>query len=163
MRPPQLSVPLALRNGPDARHGVGLVPGSGVRQRLADVLLGAAEPGGQLPVSWLATEEGLPSTQPMDREVSYDERPFRGLSVTDQAGGCPFIGSRPWLQRLGHLSATAKSVPDGSVTLDVQAQHGGVAGRHVNSGVRRPTGQHHRPAVRWLAGSSPSMPNSASR
>ena len=39
------------------------------RQRgnaIADVLLGVAEPGGRLPTTWPASEDGLPSVTPVD-------------------------------------------------------------------------------------------------
>jgi beta-glucosidase len=52
-------------------------PGQEFGNALADVLLGAAEPGGRLPTTWPATEEGLPSTRPVDGVLGYDE----GLNV----------------------------------------------------------------------------------
>jgi beta-glucosidase len=44
---------------------------------LADVLLGAREPGGRLPTTWPASEEGLPATRPRDGVLEYAE----GLAV----------------------------------------------------------------------------------
>src|SRR6185312_12321253 len=40
---------------------------------LADVLLGGVEPGGRLPTTWPASEEGLPSTRPVDGVLEYRE------------------------------------------------------------------------------------------
>jgi beta-glucosidase len=40
---------------------------------LADVLLGAVEPGGRLPTIWPMSEEGLPSTRPVDGVLEYRE------------------------------------------------------------------------------------------
>ena len=44
---------------------------------LADVLLGRSEPGGRLPTTWPASEDGLPSAVPVDGTLVYEE----GLSV----------------------------------------------------------------------------------
>ena len=52
-------------------------PGQEGGNALADVLLGAAEPGGRLPVSWPAHEHGLPSTTPSAGVLTYEE----GLGV----------------------------------------------------------------------------------
>jgi beta-glucosidase len=61
-------------------------PGQEFGNALPDVLLGAAEPGGRMPVSWLAAEDGLPSTQPVNGEVSYDECFSSGKPAARQAG-----------------------------------------------------------------------------
>ena len=49
-------------------------PGQEAGNALADVLLGAVEPGGRLPTTWPATEDGLPSTRPIDGILEYAER-----------------------------------------------------------------------------------------
>ena len=41
-------------------------PGQEAGNALADVLFGAAEPGGRLPMTWPASEDGLPSVTPVD-------------------------------------------------------------------------------------------------
>src|SRR5829696_4171720 len=45
---------------------------------LADVLLGQVEPGGRLPTTWVADEQGLPSVTPVDGTLTYDEGLFFG-------------------------------------------------------------------------------------
>jgi beta-glucosidase len=48
-------------------------PGQEAGNALADVLLGAVEPGGRLPTTWPASEDGLPSTRPVDGVLEYSE------------------------------------------------------------------------------------------
>jgi beta-glucosidase len=58
---------------------------------LADVLLGDAEPGGRLPTTWPASEEGLPSTQPVDGVLDYREGLFIGYRAYDRDGREPLF------------------------------------------------------------------------
>src|SRR5688572_23985762 len=51
---------------------------------VADLLLGTTEPGGRLPTTWPASEEGLPSTQPVDGVLTYDEGLFIGYRAYDR-------------------------------------------------------------------------------
>lgn len=48
-------------------------PGQEFGNALADVLTGKVEAGGRLPMSWPTSEEGLPSVQPVNGELPYDE------------------------------------------------------------------------------------------
>ena len=41
---------------------------------IADVILGAVEPGGRLPTTWPASEDGLPSVQPVDGVLTLQRR-----------------------------------------------------------------------------------------
>jgi beta-glucosidase len=58
---------------------------------LADVLLGAAEPGGRLPTTWPASQDGLPSTQPADGVLTYTEGLFIGYRGYDRDGRKPLF------------------------------------------------------------------------
>jgi beta-glucosidase len=129
---------------------------------LADVLLGDAEPGGRLPTSWPATEEGLPSTQPVDGVLSYTEGLFIGYRGYDRDGREPLFP-------FGHGSGYTTWSYD-SITVDcAPARAAGPAGPGVavcvevrNTGARtgreivqvyaaRPDSAVERP-VKWLAG-----------
>ncbi len=59
-------------------------PGQEFGRALADVLLGALEPGGRLPTTWPLTEEHLPATQPVDGLVRYEEDIYIGYRSPDR-------------------------------------------------------------------------------
>lgn len=128
-------------------------PGQEFGNALADVLLGGVEPGGRLPVSWPAAQDGLPSTRPVDGVLSYDEGLFLGYRAYDRDGREP-------LYRFGHglgytsweyVSVTA--VPAAGATVSVRLRNtGGRPGRTVvQVYASRPASRLERP-VRWLAG-----------
>jgi beta-glucosidase len=119
-------------------------PGQEFGNALADVLLGEAEPGGRLPVTWPDSEAGLPSTQPEDGVLSYEE----GLAIgyRDPARTALY----PFGHGLGYTTWEFLAIePDGRVRV---RNTGSRAGRTVvqvyasrpNSAVERPQ--------RWLAG-----------
>jgi beta-glucosidase len=132
-------------------------PGQEAGNALADLLLGAVEPGGRLPVTWPAAEQGLPSTQPVDGVLRYDE----GLHVGHRRGTPGPPVQYPFGSGLGYTSwdlvdvavppAPAGGGGDLRVTVRVR-NTGSRAGRHVvqaylsraESGIERP--------ARWLAG-----------
>jgi beta-glucosidase len=58
---------------------------------LADVLLGQAEPGGRLPTTWPASEDGLLSARPDDGVLSYTEGLFIGYRAFDRDGREPLF------------------------------------------------------------------------
>jgi beta-glucosidase len=58
---------------------------------LADVLLGAAEPGGRLPMTWPAAEDGLPSAEPAGGVLDYTEGLFIGYRGYDRDGREPLF------------------------------------------------------------------------
>jgi beta-glucosidase len=59
-------------------------PGQEFGKALADVLLGASEPGGRLPTTWPLTEQNLPGTQPVDGLVRYEEDIYIGYRSPDR-------------------------------------------------------------------------------
>ena len=117
---------------------------------LADVLLGAREPGGRLPTTWPATEAGLPSVTPVDGVLSYDEGLFIGYRAYDRDGRQPLF---PFGHGLGYTTWSHESM---SVNVD------SVSVTLINTGSRpgrtvvqvyasRPSSAIERP-VKWLAG-----------
>jgi beta-glucosidase len=124
---------------------------------LADVLLGAAEPGGRLPTTWPSSEDGLPSTQPVDGVLCYDEGLFVGYRGYDGDGRVPRY---PFGHGLGYttwewvsIEAPARVLAGAQVPVAVCLRNSGSRrGRQVvqvyascrDSAVERP--------LRWLAG-----------
>ena len=126
-------------------------PGQEFGRALADVLLGAAEPGGRLPTTWPASADGLPSTQPQDGVLEYAE----GLRVGHRAGdrdGLPFghgLGYAAW----EYLGLEADDGVDGEPRVRVRVRNAGGrrGGEVVQVYASRPGSAVERP-VRWLAG-----------
>jgi beta-glucosidase len=124
---------------------------------LADVLLGDVEPGGRLPMTWPASEDGLPSTQPVDGVLTYHEGLFIGYRAFDRDGREPLypfghgLGYTTW----SHESITLDRAPDGmpGVAACVTVQNtGSRRGREVvQVYASRPGSAVERPA-KWLAG-----------
>jgi beta-glucosidase len=126
-------------------------PGQEFGNALADVLLGLAEPGGRLPTSWPGSEDGLPSTQPADGTLTYDEGLFTGYRGYDRDGRMPHY---PFGHGLGYTTwdYTSIDAPDGgSVTVRLR-NTGPRRGREVvQVYASRDGGDVERP-VRWLVG-----------
>jgi beta-glucosidase len=115
---------------------------------LADVLVGAAEPGGRLPVTWPASEDGLPSTTPRGGVLAYEEGLRIGYRADDR--GTPLyefghgLGYTRW-EQLG-MEAT----PDG-VRVRLRNASGRRGREIVQVYASRTDSAIDRPA-RWLAG-----------
>ena len=125
-------------------------PGQEFGNALADVLTGATEPGGRLPTTWPKTEEGLPSTQPEDGILSYDEGLYVGYRGYERDGREPLfafghgLGYTTW----EYLSL---ALQDGQVSVRVR-NTGERRGREVvQVYASRPDSEIERPR-RWLAG-----------
>jgi beta-glucosidase len=125
---------------------------------LADVLLGDTEPGGRLPMTWPASEDGLPSTKPADGVLDYREGLFIGYRALDRDGTEPLFP-------FGHGTGYTTWAYDSMTVADGAAQAGGgvaVCVQVRNTGPRRgheviqvyasrPDSEVERP-VKWLAG-----------
>ncbi|MBK3577880.1 glycoside hydrolase family 3 protein [Streptomyces sp. MBT65] len=133
-------------------------PGQEFGNALADVLLGIAEPGGRLPTGWPVSEDGLPSTEPIDGVLAYDEGLFIGYRGNGRTGYQPpryafghGLGYTTW----DYVSIDVPGdVPSGAqLALDVRIRNTGT--RHGKEVVQvyasRPGGDVERP-LRWLAG-----------
>src|SRR3954471_5492776 len=95
-------------------------PGQEGGNAIADVLLGAAEPGGRLPTTWPASEDGLPSVTPVDGVLEYAE----GLKIGYRGDVTPLL---PFGHGLGYTTWDY---------LGIEAEGRTVRVRVVNSGTR---------------------------
>ena len=124
---------------------------------LADVLFGDVEPGGRLPMTWPASEDGLPSTQPADGVLTYDEGLFIGYRAYDRDGREPLFpfGHGTGYTTWAHESITLDQAPQGApgVAVCVTVRNtGSRPGREVvQVYASRPGSVLERPA-KWLAG-----------
>ena len=96
-------------------------PGQEAGNALADVLLGAVEPGGRLPTTWPASEDGLPSTRPVDGVLPYSE----GTTIGYRRPGEPLF---PFGHGNGYTLWEY---------LGIERTDAGVRVRVANSGTRR--------------------------
>jgi beta-glucosidase len=127
-------------------------PGQEAGHAIADVLLGAAEPGGRLPTTWPVAGTDCPvlSVTPVDGELRYDEGVFIGYRAFERAGVTPRfafghgLGYTSWYYE--QLTADGREV-----TVTVR-NAGSRAGREVVQVYAGPaTADDERPR-RWLAG-----------
>jgi len=127
-------------------------PGQEAGQALGDVLSGAAEPGGRLPVTWPNTEEGLPSVQPMSGELPYDEGLLIGYRWYLATGRTPLF---PFGHGLGYTTWAYEGMAVDGDTVTVSVRNtGNRPGREViQLYASRPDSAVER-APRWLVGSA---------
>lgn len=136
--------------------------GQQMGQALADVLTGAAEPGGRLPTTWPAELADAPVSEvtPVDGGLRYDEGVHLGYRAWLRAGAEPAfpfghgLGYTTW--ELGDLAVAAGPGPDGhgaGAEVEVTVTNtGDRAGKQVvQAYLSRPASAVDRP-VRWLAG-----------
>ena len=135
-------------------------PGQEFGNALADVLMGETEPGGRLPMTWPATEEGLPSPRPADGVLTYAEGLFIGYRGYDRDGRAPLF---PFGHGTGYTTWSYESitvdcdlpvaVAPGAVSVCVGVRNtGSRRGREVvQVYASRPGSAVERPA-KWLAG-----------
>lgn len=119
---------------------------------LADVLLGAAEPGGRLPTTWPASEADVPvlSTTPVDGSLPYAETVHVGYRAWLRAGATP---AYPFGHGLGYTTwAYENLVVEGQTARVTVRNTGPRPGKEVvQAYLSRPGSTVERP-VRWLAG-----------
>ncbi|GAA3718887.1 beta-glucosidase family protein [Streptomyces tremellae] len=132
-------------------------PGQQGGAALADVLLGAAEPGGRLPTTWPAALADAPvvDTTPKDGELHYEEGVFIGYRAWEKAGGTP---AYPFGHGLGYTEWDYEAVDASPTEVRVRLRNAGARpGREVvqlyvaPEQPRQDAGGAERPA-RWLAG-----------
>jgi beta-glucosidase len=134
-------------------------PGQEAGAALADVLLGAAEPGGRLPTTWPRRAEDCPvlSTTPTDGILRYDEGVFIGYRAWERAGTRPLF---PFGHGLGYTSWAYESVAFepgsdasqlGTAVISVR-NTGDRPGREVVQVYVGPTAPDADRSARWLAG-----------
>jgi beta-glucosidase len=127
-------------------------PGQEFGDALADVLLGATEPGGRLPVTWPATEDGLPATQPAEGTLTYDEGLFIGYRWYDREGREPRYRFGHGLGYTTWEYLSAESDGNGSTVTVRLRNTGSRPGREVvQVYASRPSSEVERPS-RWLVG-----------
>jgi beta-glucosidase len=127
-------------------------PGQEFGHALADVVSGAVEPGGRLPVTWPASEEGLPPVTPVNGELPYDEGlliGYRWYLATDRAPAFPFghgLGYTTWAYE-------DMAVDGDNVTVTVR-NTGTRTGREVVQLYASRADSRVERAPRWLVGSA---------
>ena len=127
-------------------------PGQEAGQALGDVLTGAVEPGGRLPVTWPSTEEGVPSVQPVNCELPYDEDLLIGYRWYLSSGRDPLF---PFGHGLGYTTWAYEAMTVDGDTVRVSVRNtGDRLGREVvQLYASRPDSSVAR-APRWLVGSA---------
>jgi beta-glucosidase len=125
-------------------------PGQEFGNALADVLSGAVEPGGRLPVTWPASEEELPSVTPVNGELAYDEGLLIGYRWYLATGRIPAF---PFGHGLGYTTWAYEDIAVEGDTVSITARNSGSRfGREVvQLYASRPDSAVER-APRWLVG-----------
>ena len=127
-------------------------PGQEAGHALADVLLGAAEPGGRLPTTWPVVQADCPvlNVTPDNGVLRYDEGVFIGYRAFERSGTSPRY---PFGHGLGYTTwAYEDLVVDGRRMTVTVRNTGSRPGREVVQVYAGPvTPDTDRPA-RWLAG-----------
>ncbi|MFB7845586.1 glycoside hydrolase family 3 protein [Streptomyces sp. NPDC056053] len=123
---------------------LGWFPGQEAGHALADVLLGAEEPGGRLPTTWPVALADVPvsSTTPTDGRLHYDEGVFVGYPAWEKAGTAP---AYPFGHGLGYTTWEYESLVAGRDSVTVRVRNTGtrpgaetvqvyLAPRHADAG-----------------------------
>ncbi|MEU6986167.1 glycoside hydrolase family 3 C-terminal domain-containing protein [Streptomyces sp. NPDC046324] len=127
-------------------------PGQEGGAALADVLTGAAEPGGRLPTTWPVALADVPVTEvtPTDGELAYIEGVFTGYRAWDKTGAIP---AYPFGHGLGYTTWSYDSLEVTPTTAKVTLTNTGIrTGREVVQIYLTPTADSVERPARWLAG-----------
>ncbi|MEU6392051.1 glycoside hydrolase family 3 C-terminal domain-containing protein [Streptomyces sp. NPDC046939] len=126
-------------------------PGQEGGDALADVLLGAEEPGGRLPTTWGAFADApVTEVKPTDGRLDYSEGVFIGYRAWDKAGAAP---SYPFGHGLGYTDWTYESLDVTGTTATVRVRNSGPRpGREVVQLYLAPSEPDPDRPARWLAG-----------
>nr|WP_083976300.1 glycoside hydrolase family 3 C-terminal domain-containing protein [Herbidospora sakaeratensis] len=125
-------------------------PGQEGGHALADVLTGAAEPGGRLPTTWPAALADCPVTDvtPVGGVLAYDEGRFIGYRAWDRHDTAPAF---PFGHGLGYTTWSYDQIAVDGLTVTVTLTNtGDRPGREVVQVYLAPDDPGDRPA-RWLA------------
>ena len=132
-------------------------PGQEAGHALADVLLGATEPGGRLPTTWPVTAADCPvlSVTPVDGVLRYDESVFIGYRAWERSGVTPRfafghgLGYTSW----AYEGLAVQDLTTGRAAVTVTVRNtGSRAGREVVQVYAGPASPDDRRPRRWLAG-----------
>ncbi|WP_149183244.1 glycoside hydrolase family 3 C-terminal domain-containing protein [Streptomyces sp. TRM49041] len=132
---------------------LGWFPGQEGGAALADVLLGAEEPGGRLPTTWPATLADAPVTDvtPTDGELHYTEGLFIGYRAWDRASGP--APAYPFGHGLGYTTWEYESLEATPTTARVQIRNTGTRpGREIVQLYVAPRADLAERPARWLIG-----------
>ncbi|GAA0441833.1 beta-glucosidase [Acrocarpospora corrugata] len=127
-------------------------PGQEGGHALADVLTGAAEPGGRLPTTWPVAMADCPviDVTPRDGEIGYDEGVFIGYRAWDRTGAEPAYA---FGHGLGYTTWIYESISYTDGTLTVGLRNTGTrSGREVVQAYLAPVAADESRPARWLAG-----------
>lgn len=127
-------------------------PGQEAGHALADVLLGAAEPGGRLPTTWPVVQADCPvlNVTPDNGVLRYDEGVFIGYRAFERAGTVPRY---PFGHGLGYTTWAYEDLAvDGRRVRVTVRNTGSRAGREVVQVYARPAAPDADRPARWLAG-----------
>lgn len=139
---------------------LGWFPGQEAGAALADVLLGAEEPGGRLPTTWPVALADVPVTQvtPQDGTLSYDEGVFIGYRAWEKAGATPAyafghgLGYTEWAYESAEFER-GEGEGEALGTLTVRVRNtGSRPGREIVQVYLAPASDAVERPARWLAG-----------
>jgi beta-glucosidase len=127
-------------------------PGQEAGRALGDVLSGAVEPGGRLPVTWPSAEDGLPAVTPVNGELPYDESLLIGYRWYLSTGRDPLF---PFGHGLGYTTWAYEGIAVDGDTVTVSVRNTGDRdGREVVQLYASRSESTVERVPRWLIGSA---------